>query len=224
MWKWLMLKLFGEIVYGVIDSKYQKKNWLGFTLIEKKPNSGFLFGINNKHLTIGMGDVSRVWIMPFVIKVNFSLLIDIFSSGCVSFYKNNICVFLVIMFWKQLYIKDEFFMTASHKISIKDKSISERNELFNDYTEEALLILKPNNDVFVNLIYTTTVYGRGGSPFTRYIMSFFGYSYISRMRIKSDSCEHNMILGYNTSNELTFKDMIDLINKRNSDILELCYN
>ena len=223
MWNWIMLKLFGEIVYGVVDSKYQKKNWLGFTLIERKLNSGFLFGIKNKYLTFGMGDVSRVWIMPFTIKIDFSLDIDIFSSGIISFHKNDKCVFLITMFWKRLYIKDEFFMTAGYKISIKDKSISERNELFNTYTEEALLILKPDNDRFVELTYTTTVYGRGSNDITRYIMSFFGYTYISRMRIKSDSCEHNMILGCNTSKELTFKEMVDMINKRNYDILELCY-
>ena len=218
MWNWIKSLLFKEVVYGVIDSSLQKKNWLGFILTEiDNSGIGFLITIEYDMLTIGIGKNVRTWKMPFGLGYKErTLSIDIFSSGTIYYSVDSNIIMLYTVFWKVIYLKNEYFIDSTDmRICIKDMSLNSRLKYFKgkETTGRIVCLKRDVNSISesihdVKIIYTNTVWGRGDGRLTRFIMDkFFSGIVVSRLHLDIDNF-NTTVIGINSLKELSFYEML----------------
>lgn len=226
MWSWIKSLLFKEIVYGVIDSSLQKKNWLGFTLLEvTNDNSGFLVSLDYDELEIGIGNTARVWRMPFNTNSRAKeFAVDIFGTGIISYFTSGNLVFLYTVFWKVIYLKDEFFINGNDvEYDIKKRNIVERLKFFDNKKTVGFIDVISRDDAQtiteykVSLVYTNTIWGRGSSVFTKSLMNLISKDIVVS-RIHMDIEDYNtVVIGVNTDKKLKFLEALKMVVSNNSD-------
>jgi hypothetical protein len=229
MWSWIKGLFIKELIYGVIDESKQKKNWLGFTLLEiVDGNTGFLVAVDGNTLELGLFTRSkRVWRMPFSIGVGsnrYEFEFDLFYSGCISYYKNHKSVFLYTAFWKHKFL-DKTYLVDGDNIEYDTMGMDslELAKLGKDRNIECHITLADENGLESThkaiISYTVSIWVTGKSKFTRWLMSLFvSKEVISVMRIDIyNDTRLNTSIGINTREEMSVEEMLFFIVETNRD-------
>lgn len=211
MWSWIKSLIFKEIVYGVIDSTKQKKNWLGFTLfLIENDNSGITFRLNKNVLSIGFGDTIRSWYTPKYLysSKDRTFSIDIFGTGYIYYSVDNDIPFMVICFWKYLY-KDKEFMVNDKGIKYDVSIIDPKNRMF--ILPGEICLDDHEGKRLITASYRITIWRKGNNFLTRFIMDLFGGKEVVCVLKIEGIGQDSIIIGVNTHKEKNIIDMCEFV-------------